>query len=330
MGTVSAPIEANTRPFQLGLNDARRMGNNFISQIGDSVKSIGKSMTTLGASFTKAITVPIAGASVAIFKFGKDFEKEISKVVGLVGVSSDTVEAWKNDILKMAPDVSKTPNELADAMFFVTSAGLRGAEALDVLRTSARASAAGLGETKTIADLVTSAMNAYGSENLSAAKATDIITAAVREGKAEAFELAASMGQVLPLASELGVTFDQVAATQASMTRTGTDASEAATQLKSIMAGLIKPSKQAEAQLAAMGTSSSEMRKKIKEDGLLSALIDLREMTNKYGEEAMARVFPNIRALMGVLDLMGSSLEANKVTFDKVANSTGILNDAFK
>jgi TP901 family phage tail tape measure protein len=330
VGTVSAPIEADTRPFQLGLNDARRMGNNFISGIGNSVKSIGSTMASFGASFTKAITVPIVGAGVAIFKFGKDFEKEMSKVVGLVGVSSDVVEQWKNDILKMSPAVGKMPHELADAMFFVTSAGLRGAAALDVLRMSAKASAAGLGETKTIADLVTSAMNAYGQENLSAAKATDIITAAVREGKAEAAELAATMGAVLPLASEMGVTFDQVAATQAAMTKTGTDAAEAATQLKSIMAGLIKPSKQAEEQLSKMGTSSAEMRKKIKEDGLLSALMELKELTNKYGEEAMARVFPNIRALMGVLDLMGANLEANKETFKKVTNSTGMLEDAFK
>lgn len=330
VGEVSAPITADVNPFRNSLNNAQSMGNKFIGQISSSAQSFGNSLAGLGRGLTKYVTLPLAGAATAIFKFGKDFETEMSKVIGLVGVSASQVNAWGDDILEMAPRLGKAPKDLAEALFFVTSAGLRGAAALDVLEMSAKASTAGLGETKTIADLVTSAINAYGQENLSAARATDIITAAVREGKAEASELAASMGQVLPLASQMGVTFDQVAATQAAMTKTGTNAAEAATQLKSIMAGLIKPSKQAEEQLKAMGTSSSEMRKKIKDEGLLQALIDLREMTNKYGEEAMARVFPNIRALMGVLDLMGNSLEANKVTFDKVANSTGILDDAFK
>jgi TP901 family phage tail tape measure protein len=330
VGEVVAPINADIRPFQRGIASARGIGSSFIKDIGGNIESFGKSMTNLGGQLTKAITVPLTAAAIGIFKFGKDFETEMSKVIGLVGVSKEQVKEWSDDILQLAPTVGKMPNELADAMFFVTSAGLRGAAALDVLTMSAKASAAGLGETKTIADLVTSAMNAYGQENLSAAKATDIITAAVREGKVEASELAATMGAVLPLASEMGVTFDQVAATQASMTRTGTDAAEAATQLKGILAGLIKPSKQAEEQLNAMGTSSSELRKKIKEEGLLQALIDLREMTNKYGEEAMARVFPNIRALMGVLDLMGGNLESNKETFDKVTNSVGILDEAFK
>lgn len=355
LGELSANVRADTRRFNLDLGDAENRGNRFasnisnqtqnlsgrfsslgqsvsssFSRIGESMQATGAKIQGLGASLTKNLTIPLAAAATAIFKFGKDFESELSKVVGLVGISQSQVNDWGKEILDLAPKLGKAPRELADALFYVTSAGIRGAESMEVLTMAGKASAAGLGETKTIADLVTSAMNAYGKENLSAAQATDVVTMAVREGKAEASELASSMGQVLPLASELGVTFDQVAATQASMTKTGTDAAEAATQLKSIMAGLIKPSKQAEEQLDAMGTSSSEMRKKIREDGLLSALMDLKDMTNEYGEEAMARVFPNIRALMGVLDLMGGSLEANKVTFDKVTDAAGTLDEAFK
>lgn len=330
VGTVSAPLQLDTRPFARGINRSRTMGNSFVTDITRTLQGFGQGLTNAGEKLTKYITLPIAAASVAVFKFGKDFEYELSKVTGLVGISQAQVNEWGKDILSLSPQIGKAPKELAEALFFVTSAGIKGAEAMNVLEKAGMASAAGLGETKVVADLVTSAMNAYGVENLSASKATDILTAAVREGKAEASELAATMGQVLPLASELGVSFDQVAATQAAMTRTGTGAAEAATQLKGILAGLIKPSKQAEDQLAAMGTSATEMRKKIREEGLLKALMDLRTMTNKYGEEAMARVFPNIRALMGVLDLMGSNLEDNKKVFESVANSTGVLDEAFK
>lgn len=329
LGELSVNIRADNSRFSADLSSARSAGDNFAKNFSSKMQSIGDSIQKTGAALTKYITGPLTIATTAVFKFGKDFEKELSKVVGLVGVARKQVDEWGNEILDLAPQLGKAPKELAEALFFVTSAGIKGAEAMDVLTKAGKASAAGLGETKTIADLVTSAMNAYGKENLSAAKATDIIAMAVRQGKAEAAELAASMGQVLPLASEMGVTFDQVAAAQASMTRTGTNASEAATQLKSIMAGLIKPSKQAEEQLEAMGTSSSELRKQIKNKGLLKTLGELRKMTKKYGEEAMARVFPNIRALMGVLDLMGSNAESNVEIFKEVADSTGTLEDAF-
>lgn len=355
VGEISAEIRADTSRFSGDLSRARQQGDRFSSgllgnnsRLSGSFNNLGSVISTsfagintiasnagmalknIGDSLTKYVTLPLAAAGVAVFKLGKDFEKELSKVTGLVGVSADQVDAWGKEILDLAPAIAKPPKELAEALFFVTSAGIKGAEAMEVLEMAGKASAAGLGETKVVADLVTSAMNAYGKENLSAGKATNILVAAVREGKAEASELAASMGQVLPLASNMGVTFDQVAAAQAAMTRTGTPAAEAATQLKSILAGLIKPSKQAEEQLQAMGTSSQEMRKKIKDEGLINALFDLKEMTGKFGEEAMARVFPNIRALMGTLDLMGSSAEDNAKIFDRISGDTNALNDAFK
>lgn len=355
VGEVVAPITTNTSGFSTGIRAVRREGEQFVSgfisgltqigsqasgvagtvgegfkKVGGVLEGVGGSVQDFGQKLTQYITLPLVGAGVAVFNLGKDFESELSKVTGLVGVAKDQVDAWGKDILEMAPRLGKAPAELAEGLFFVTSAGLRGAEAMDVLESSGKASAAGLGETKTIADLVTSAMNAYGSENLSASKATDILVAAVREGKAEAADLAGSMGQVLPLASEMGVTFDQVAAAQAAMTRTGTGADEAATQLKAIMSGLLKPSKQAEDALNAMGTSSKKLRKQIKEEGLLTTLGDLREKTNKYGEDAMAKVFPNIRGLMGVLDLMGKSAETNVGIFDSVRDSTGMLDEAFK
>lgn len=323
-------FSSNMSNLSSTFSNVGQIGARAFSNISNNLGNVSNSLRNTGTSITKYITLPIAGAGVGIFKLGKDFERELSKVVGLVGVSQKQVNAWGKEIIQLAPELARPPQELAEALFFVTSAGLRGADAMDVLKMSGKAAAAGLGETKTIADLVTSAINAYGKENLTAAQATDIVTAAVREGKAEASELAGSLGQVLPLASELGVTFDQVAATQAAMTKTGTPAAEAATQLKSIMAGMIKPSKQASEQLDKMGTSAKAMRKKIKEEGLLNALMDLRKMTNKYGEEAMARVFPNIRALLGVLDLMGSNLKGNIKTFDAVKNSTGMLDEAFK
>jgi TP901 family phage tail tape measure protein len=355
LGELSADVTTNTNGFRAGLNQSRREGDRFtreterntssLSQrfgevgasvgstfknIGGVMESAGKAVQNVGMNLTKYITIPLAGASIAAFKFGKDFEKELNKVVGLVGVSQKQVDAWGKDILSLSPEIGKAPQELAEALFFVTSAGIKGAEALDVVEMAGKGSAIGLGETKTIADLVTSAMNAYGKENLSAAKATDIVTMAVRQGKAEAAELAGSLGQVLPIASEMGVTFDQVAAATAAMTRTGTPATAAATELKAILSGLIKPSEQAEEQLKAMGTSSAEMRKKIKDEGLLSALMDLKDLTNKYGEEAVARVFPNIRSLMGVLDLMGANLEDNKKIFNEVSNANGTLEEAFK
>lgn len=295
-----------------------------------SFSAAAASMKVTGRKMTTFLTLPLAAVSGAAFKTQMDFEASLSKITGLVGVAADQVAEWKQEILDMAPAVRKGPKELADALFFVTSAGIRGKEAMEVLEMSAKAASAGLGETKVVADLVTSAMNAYGTANLSASQATDILVSAVREGKAEADQLAASMGMVLPIASAMGVSFDQVGAAQAAMTRTGTTAATSATQLKSILNGLLKPSLDADKALGKMGTSAAQLRKTIREDGLITALGDIKGLTAEYGEEMMAKVFPNIRALSGVLDLMGANAEENIAIFEALKKSQGALGKAFK
>lgn len=337
IGTLMATIGADLSPLKEGLAQAEKSMRDASSQMATSLdkvsaasKAIGQSMMSAGKSMTKYVTVPILGAATASFKFYKDFEANLGKVEGLVGIARNQVQEWSKDILRLAPELGKGPKELSDALFFVTSAGMRGAAAMDVLEMSAKGSAAGLGEVKVVADLVTSAVNAYGAANLSASQAVDILVGTVREGKAEAPALAGSLGALLPVASELGVSFDQIGAATAAMTRTGTDASMAATQLRQIMMSLLKPTKQAEEALNRMGTSSELLRKKMREDGLLAVLMDIRERTAEFGEEAIAEVFGNVRALTGVLDLMGSNLEENKLIFAALTNSAGDLDKALK
>jgi TP901 family phage tail tape measure protein len=318
IGSLTAKLRLDGEDFKKGLDKAQ-----------SSMKSASASMKKAGRTMTMSVTAPLIGIGAASAKMASDFESEMSKVNGLVGVAQEQVDKWGQDIIKMAPELGKAPKELAQGLFFVTSAGIKGAAAMDTLRISAQASAAGLGETKTVADLVTSAMNAYGQENLSASQSADILAATVREGKAEASELASSMGQVLPIAAEMEVSFDQVGAAMAGMTRSGTSASEASTALRSILTGVLKPTQQSAEALEAMGMSFSDVRRTIREDGLFAALSQLKDITNEYGEEAMSNVFPNVRALSGVLDLMGKNAGSNAEIFKNLTDSTGSLDKAF-
>lgn len=317
LGRMVATLGLNTSPFMAGMNASQ-----------SKLKQLSMAAMVAGRAMTRFVTLPMALAGGAAISTQKNFEASMTKIVGLVGVARKQVETWNKEVLKMAMITGRGPEELADALYFVTSAGIRGAEAMEVLEMSAKASAAGLGETKVVADLVTSAMNAYGKENLSAAQATDILVASVREGKAEADELAGAMGMVLPIASEFGVTFDQVGAAFAGMTRTGTNARVAATQLKAILSAMASPSMQSADAMAMYGTNAETFRKTIREKGLITALLDLKDATKGH-DDAMAGIFPNIRALMGVLDLLGANMQYNVQIFEALSNAGGSLERAF-
>ncbi len=204
---------------------------------------------SLGSIFTGAAKLGVVGAAVGVAAIGaaaikvgieaaqafSKFEQTMSRIVGLVGIAKDVVDGFSDSIKEISVATARGPQELAEALFFITSAGLEGQEALDALEASARAAAAGLGDTATIADVVTSAVNAYGPAMGGAAVATDVLVATVREGKAEAASLSSAMGRVIPIASQMGISFDQVGAAIAAMTRVGLDANESSTALKGIM-----------------------------------------------------------------------------------------------
>jgi len=135
------------------------------------------------------------------------------------------------------------------------------------------------------------------------------------------------MGIVLPLASNLGVSFAEVGGAMAGMSKTGTDASTAATQLRQILSTIAKPTSQANEALAGMGMSAEGIREQIQEEGLFAALETLTDAFDG-NIEATTDVFGNVRALSGVLDLMGESVDDNRELFNKMTDDVGVLDEA--
>ncbi|MDB4299636.1 phage tail tape measure protein [bacterium] len=329
---LEVKIGADIKKLLAALNVAKKRLKTFqtsVSNFSSKMKSTGRAMSSFGRSMSTYVTLPMVIAGAAAVMMASDFDESMTKIKSLVGIASEEVDQMGVVVKKMAKDVGASSRDAADALFFITSAGIKGAEAMEVLEASLKASAVGLGDAKTVADLATSAMNAYGSEVLSASAATDVMLASVREGKLAPDELAQSMGRVLPLASKLGVEFHELGATFASLSRTGTDAAEASSQISGIFSALLTATPQATKALEGMGLSFSGLRKELKEKGLISFLNTLK-VAFEGNEEAASSVFGNVRALRAILDLTGSNVESTREIFQKMTNTLGDTDRAFE
>lgn len=297
-----------------------------LKKIGDTAKRVGEELRAVGLGMTAMFTAPV----LASVKAGADFERQLNQIIGLAGVAPEQVAQWREQLLAMSNDMGLSVNELTDALYFIASSGLDLSEAMNVLEASAKAGASGLGEINVIADAATSAMNAYGASNLSAEQAVSLLVAGVRVGKGEANEFAGTLGRVIPIASQMGISFDQVVASVAAMSTMGLDAAEGTTALRGIMTTLLKPTKQANDALEEYGLTVQQLRDMARDEGLLPVLQTLQE-TFGGDEEAMAAVFGNVRALAGALNLVGENLDNTKRIFSELSEeTTGSLDDAFK
>lgn len=299
----------------------KEVGRSGFSKFQANIVTINQGLQLVTATFDK-LRFAFGGAAT-------QFDTTLTKIVGLVGVSREQVNKWREDILKLGSQVGKVPEELADGLYYVTSAGVETSKAMDVLAASAKASAAGVGTVAQVADVATSAMNAYGSANLSADKAIGVLIATVREGKAEATAIASAIGRAIPLANQIGISFDQVGAAMAAMTRVGLSAEESVTALRAIMQASVRPTDKAQKSLEAYGLAGDFLLKRIREKGLIEALNDLMKAVGG-NERAVTDILGELTAVTGAFALTGANAEETRRIFNSLAQETGqSLNKAF-
>jgi TP901 family phage tail tape measure protein len=300
-----------------------------IIQIGVDLSGLQVGLTRARSRLQEQILSMGAAMTVRATEAFSNFELAMSRVEGLVGLTAGEVRTFTADILNLSKALGKPPDELASALYFITSAGLRGTAALDALTASARASVAGLGETRVVADAVTSALNAYSRSGLTSAQITDALTAAVREGKVAASELAPSLGRILPIASSMNVALTDVLGTLAVLTRTGSSASEAVTGIRAVLLSLLAPSAGASKAIKAAGLDLGQLREMVQKPGGLVQALRLLHEAFKNNEDGLSDVLPNVRALSASLSVLSQDATAVDGVLAGVRNSAGSLDKAF-
>jgi TP901 family phage tail tape measure protein len=322
--TVSVRLKAVVDSYKNSMKEAGKATEEVARS--DRWADMGKKTAELGSSLTQKLTLPIVGVGVAAVKMSMDMDSTMVQMQTLAGATAGEVESLRDEVLDLAGETGRGPAELSEALFFLKSAGLSATDAMDALTVSAKASAIGMGSTIQIADAVSSAMNAYAESGLTAAEATDVLIETARQGKVEPAELAAQMGRLLPISSELGITFNDVGAGLAALSLKGGDASQTATTLAGIMAKLLKPSQQGAEAMEAVGISLDDVRSMIADKGLLGTLETLR---TSLGDVGFTQMMEDQEAIRGALALTGGDVEKYRGIFDELSDSVGATDAAF-
>lgn len=319
--TVADNFSAQLRAFASAIDSSEKQ----VSKTSQAMQKLGDFAKTAAIAGFGALTAAVASS----IKSSMELESTFGKIAGLTDTAKGSIDGLRDSVVRMSTDIPVSANELAQGMYFISSSGYQGAEALKILEASGKAAAAGLGETQVIADAVTSALNAYGLGAQDATRITDILVQTVKEGKGEPAELAGSLGKILPIAAQAGVSMEQVAASMATMTRTGMNADEAATSLRGTIAALMAPGKQAVDALAAIGLTTDDVANKMKSpEGLIGVLQLLMERTGGNVAQLDA-IIPNIRALTGVLSSAGSQGAEYARILGSMQNAAGATDGAF-
>jgi len=317
LASLNVVINAVTSPLFRGLNKASKRLTVF-----------GAKMKAVGRSISMSFSLPFATISAAGAKMAIDFEKNMTKINTLVGISGKEVNRLSQDVMKLSGTTAQSPVELADGLFFLTSAGLRGANAMETLEAVSKGTAIGLGEQADLAKVAAAAQNAYGADTITAAQALDVFGGAVRQGMFEASDLAEVLGTQLGLASSLGVSFEETNAFIATYTKTTGDAKAASTSFGGVMMALAKTTPQMERALNKVGMSGDSVREMLGEQGLRSTLEHIKTAFEN-NNVPLTEFFSKSQALKGVLGVLGNQSETYADVLDSMHDSMGMVDDGF-
>jgi len=335
-----AEVTAETRALGAETGALGRVGAESYSLLGEHAGKFGRYLQVAKLGVL-GLGLAFAGAVYEGVKMSADYTREMTKVQALTDSSGENFKKIRVDVLNLSGATARAPKELADALYFIESGGLRGSRAMDALTMTARAAATGLGNTKDVAQLLVGAMNAYSSTGLTAKAATDALVAGVTEGHMPVDELARSLGRVQGVAAALHVSFPQVVANIAAMTKTGMSSSQAATSLQSVITALGRmdaPSKMVAGAMKEVGISSASVRKEMQEKGLNATLNDIANRTQAWSKAnhgsnaALLQLFPNVRALRDITGTSIAQQEAYNHVLNRVEHATdgvGRANEAF-
>ncbi|MCH5305332.1 MAG: phage tail tape measure protein [Rikenella sp.] len=277
-----------------------------VSQLDSDFQRLTKTVGKIG------IATALAAAGREVYTFARDFNSKMTEVVTLSDEIESHLDDYKAKILALTGTVPIMASEAASALYQIISAGHDGADGITILEQSAKAAIAGVADTATAADGITSILNAYQKDAAEAGAVSDRMFTTVRLGKTTFGELAAYIAQVTPTAAAYDVEMEQVLAAIATLTKSGVPTAQAVTRIRqAIVAG-----------------------SKVLGDGAYAGrtfqeAMDLIAQKADGSESKLRALVPEIEAVNGVLGLTGINAESAAAHLDEMTRSAGATERAF-
>ena len=325
VATLTAKLTLDDSGFKSGLNNADKESKSFQEKAS---ASFGKMQKAASLAFVAvgAAAVGTAVKSVAAFA---EFEQGMNEVFTLLpGISEDAMDEMSDQVLDLSKTMGILPEDAIPAVYQALSAGVPKDNVFDFMEVASKAAIGGSTDLETAVDGLTSTVNAYGADVITAGEASDLMFTAVRLGKTTMDELSRSLFQVNPVAAALGVNFGDVTAALATMTAQGTPTSVATTQLRQALVELGKAGTTAFQHFEdATGQTFPDF---ISGGGTVEEAFQAMKGKADDMGVGVGDLFGSVEAGMGVISLTS---EAGALSFgnnmDEMNNSMGATEDAF-
>lgn len=305
MSNIFTRLLLNTDGFNKNLYQAQKNLRGFANTSKGVFGGLTK-FTSYAAAFV-GISTSIHSAVTS----NMEFEKSLSSLRSLTGVSADELNYFRTEAIRMGMDSTQSATQMVDAFKLIGSqmpellknktALTQTAEAAVVLAEAAEL------DVPTATKALTGALNQMGASSSEAANYINILAAASQQGSADIPYLNKAIENAGGAASSTGVKFNELVAIIEAIAPKITDAASAGTNLRNIFLTLESSADQ-NLRPSVVGLSTAI-------DNLSKMNLDAVQLTKMFGKES-------VTAAIAILQ--------EKDSFDKLSKSINDTNTAYE
>jgi len=205
-----------------------------------------------------------------------EFDKDMRNVNSIAQETEESYQKLYSKVRLLSDDskIIDGPSKIAKGLYQVVSSGFEAGLALKFVAEASKSASAGLTSTEVAVTAVNSLMSGYNQKTLQdSIKFNDQLFRVVDKGVLSFEALATNLGNVIPVASAAGVSFETVGAMFIELTRGGISASEAQTAIAGLIKEISNPSPESFAWAKHLGVDISELALRTKGvDGVMREL----------------------------------------------------------
>lgn len=303
------------------LTDFEKKMGQFQREFGKVGQQVQDAATQIGLAFG-GVSLAIGGGLAATVKKAADFEQGLSNIKAVSGATAQEMENLKELALQMGADTKYSATEAAVgieelvkagvSMTDIINGGLKGALSL--------ATAGGL-ELGEAAEIASTALNAFKSDNLSVIQASDILAGAANASATSVGELKFGLASVAAVASSVGMSFEDTTTALAVFAQNGLKGSDAGTSLKTMLMNLQPSTDKAAALFEKLGLTAEDGSSKFFDaNGQLKSLDQIASILN-----GSMSGLTDAQRLMAMETIFGSdAIRAANILFKE--GETGVTN----
>jgi TP901 family phage tail tape measure protein len=236
-----------------------------------------------------------------------DFARSIREIGTILPTAQRNAEGLSQAVRGISDAFNLPVAQVSEGLYQAVSNQIgNAAESIKFLGTAsafARVSVAALDDS---VNLLTAVINAFQLDATDADVVAAQLFKTIELGRTRASEMANSLGRILPVMRELGVTTSETFAAISTLTIQGQKTSEALTQIRGAANALLKPTKETSQIIHDLGFNSAQAL--VAARGLGGAFQALRGATDG-SLEAFAKIVPRVRGMNAALALAGSGAE---------------------